>query len=250
MGVYLEDHEPNRRQFYTGRNKPVTGCVVLHTTENGIGTPFLNVADFIQRRTTPGSYHTLSDANGWGQIGRFEWTMFSVVSHNSYTLNHSFTIRASEWDKLTFNATESVLSHGVDAIAAMNRWLISERGISIPAVRISAEEAVAGRAGFTTHAELETFNGNPGRRSDPGAGFPWDRFLETYSLVSGADSPPPAPPAVGPDKDVTALQGRLNHLGASLRVDGVFGPKTLAATEKHLGRSVTLAAVEKALRDG
>jgi len=51
----------------------------------------------------------------------------------------------------------------------------SLRGIIIPARRISATEYRNGVAGFIPHGDID-----PNRRSDPGAEFPWDHFLDSY----------------------------------------------------------------------
>lgn len=242
---YLENHPPRQRQFYPSRAKVPTGCIVVHTFEAPFGTSVDSGAKFIERRSDYGSYHSISDDAEWGQLGRYEWTMFSVRGHNSYTLNHSFMIRAEEWSRIDLDDRANLITQGAEACAAMARWMESEHGIIVPSIRLGLDEVTAGWPGFTSHAALD-----PSRRTDPGPDFPWDEFLAAYSVAMGSDSPVTGPPAVEPDKDVTALQGRLNHLGASLAVDGVFGPKTLAATETHLRRSVKLAAVETALRVG
>lgn len=189
--AYLDDHPPARSQFLTTRRAVVTGAVVVHTAENTTDTTLPDggaeaVARFISTRTdAAGSYHSVVDSDSIVDVGRYEWEMFHEgTGGNRWSLGLAFACRASQWSTLPDRwVTDAIRNGGLEA-ATMAAWVKSTVGVTVPARRISAAQYRAGQPGFISHAELD-----PGRRSDPGADFPWTMFLDRFVQYAGGDPP-------------------------------------------------------------
>ena len=180
MAVYLEAHTPSRQQFYTTRNKPVT-CIVVHTPETKLDlilpdASAESVAAFIAARPDAGSYHSIVDADSIVRVCKYEWTAFHCVGANSWSLGLSVCAKADQWPTLPDWYRDAVIANAAREAANMARWINGTQGILIEARLLSAAEAKAGHYGFTSHAAMD-----PTRRSDPGAGFPWDEFLTLFT---------------------------------------------------------------------
>jgi hypothetical protein len=68
------------------------------------------------------------------------------------------------------------------AAAEATAWLKTVHGITVPAVRVTRTQSDQGRPGFISHGERD-----PGRRTDPGATFPWDAFLDHFRTLTQED---------------------------------------------------------------
>ena len=81
MGYYLLDNPPASRQFWPSRNVPMTGGVVLHTTE-GVGgdDSAENTARYISTRSNAGSYHCIVDWNSTVFLMPDDYTAFQVAA--------------------------------------------------------------------------------------------------------------------------------------------------------------------------
>lgn len=189
--AYLDDHPPARSQFRRTRRAAVTGAIVVHTAENTTDTTLPDggaeaVARFISIRTdAAGSYHSVVDSDSIVDVGRYEWEMFHEgTGGNRWSLGLAFACRASQWSTLPDRwVTDAIRNGGLEA-ATMAAWVQSTVGVVVPARRISAAQYRAGQPGFISHAELD-----PGRRSDPGADFPWTMFLDRFVQYAGGDPP-------------------------------------------------------------
>lgn len=156
--------------------------VAVHTAENTPDEVAFDggaeaVARYEEIRTTPGSYHDLVDSDSCINLVRYAdaaWHDGTGTNHHSYGL--SVATRADVWPFAPPAWRAGAVEQAAQAAARYARWLHARNGTVIPAHRITAAQARARVPGFVTHAELD-----PGRRSDPGAGFPWDRFLARYA---------------------------------------------------------------------
>ncbi|MGF1600061.1 MAG: hypothetical protein ACFCVK_24660 [Acidimicrobiales bacterium] len=191
MGVYLEDHPPARSQFRSTRRATVSGAIVVHTAENATDLVLPDggaeaVASFISRRTdVAGSYHSVVDSDSIVRVGRYEWEMFGEgTGGNRWALHLSFACRASQWATLPESWFVGALRNGAAEAASMARWVAATVGVAVPARRITAARYRALEPGFVGHGDLD-----PGRRSDPGADFPWDEFLGLYAAEMSTSSP-------------------------------------------------------------
>lgn len=191
MTIYLEMHPPIRKQYRSPRRAKPTGAIVVHTAES---EPILvlpddgatNVAHFISTRTDPGSYHSVSDSNATVHVGRYEWEMFGeATGGNPWALHLAFACKAHLWPTLPADWVEEALRNGALEAARMAAWVLETTGVIVPARRITAAEYRAGKPGFIGHGDLD-----PLRRTDPGARFPWNAFLNIFSDHTGE---PPMP---------------------------------------------------------
>lgn len=189
MGVYLEDNPPARSQFRTARRATATGAIVIHTAENTTDVQLPDhgaeaVAQFISTRTdTSGSYHSIVDSDSIVRVGRYEWEMFHEgTGGNRWSLGLAFACEAWQWPVLPQAWRDAALRNGAVEAVRMARWVRSTAGAVVPATKITAKQYRDGQPGFVGHGSLD-----PGRRTDPGAGFPWDEFLRRFKELTMAE---------------------------------------------------------------
>lgn len=186
MGTYLEDNPPRQRQFRERRAK-VTGLIVVHTAESapdetGPDTGTENVARFIRDRSTYGSYHTLADSDSRLRLVPFHLAAYGDgTGSNEFAIHISAATQAARWRSLPRAWRRGCVKQLAAAAAEAARWLQKEHGITVPARRVNKADSDRGAAGFISHGERD-----PGRRSDPGADFPWALFLAEFErLMAG-----------------------------------------------------------------
>jgi N-acetyl-anhydromuramyl-L-alanine amidase AmpD len=186
MAAYLVDHPPVRSQYRRPRRERPSGVVAENTPDYvAFDGGAEAVARFIQSRTTPGSYHDLADSDSCIQLVPYEWEAFhDGTGTNSHSYGLSFATRADTWPMAPQAWRDGAIEQGAQAAARYARWVKSAHGVTVPATRITADEARNRRPGFVTHAQLD-----PGRRSDPGRDFPWGQFLARYATLTGSPEP-------------------------------------------------------------
>jgi len=194
MGIYLEDHPPAVRQFRCPRRATPSGLIVVHTAENLPDTVppdsgAENVAGFIVRRNTFGSYHMLADSDTVIQLVRFECEAFQdATGSNPFALSVSAATQAAKWDAMPSIWRTATVVNMAAAAATMAKWVKAAHGVTVPASRIDRAASEARRPGFISHAERD-----PARRTDPGASFPWSAFLTSFAGFMAPPAPPPLP---------------------------------------------------------
>lgn len=231
-GIYLEQNSPARDQFSVGRRDPVRSVIVVHTAEGGTDTigsdpTAENVAQFIRRRDTAGSYHLLGDADSIIQLVRFENEAYhDRTGSNRWSIGISLSLNAADWGRLSTSRRNQFVETAAQMAVIAARWL-ENRGLEVPAARKLTfnESEREDASGFVSHATRD-----PSRRTDPGAGFPWDDFFRQYQQqLSG----------VGIRPSRTALTRELQAV-VGVRADGAIGPITMAALNRNwLGRDET-----------
>jgi hypothetical protein len=180
----LAHPNPNLRQYRDPRRETPSGVIVIHTAENmpDLAPPddgAENVAAWISRRTDPGSYHRLCDSDSI--VALVPWwfeAWHDATGTNPHSVGISAATRADQWPSKQQAWRDRCIGRMAFAAADYAHWLQTTHGIDIPARRVTADEARARVPGFTSHGELD-----PGRRTDPGAAFPWDQFLATYAWL-------------------------------------------------------------------
>ena len=253
---YLLNNPPASRQFWPSRNVPMTGGVVLHTTE-GVGgdDSAENTARYISTRSNAGSYHCIVDWNSTVYLMPDDYTAFGVATsgYNSRCWNIALACKSSELDVndwatnvMIDRAAQAIVEfwrrNGFDPIAS-NDWIGAE---------------VLERAGLCQHGEAQ-----PRDRSDAFVGHPQQfglgiLMVEAISRHAGVYTPAPPPqpvPAPIPDLGwiadaINSARSQVLRLGskgdavkwlqvllnskanAGLTVDGVFGAATDTAVRR------------------
>lgn len=197
-GYYLIDHEnPNARPDADGRyhgyatRRSRVRVIVIHTAENTPDTVAADggaeaVARYQAGVTRPSSYHDLVDSDSHVKMLPWDHTAFHAGNANSWSIGLSMATKAHLWPSMPARWTEDTLDNLATVAAAAVRWVKAVEGRVIPVRTISKHQAESGSAGFIAHGTLD-----PSRRSDPGATFPWGRFLSKTSAKLGQQPPPP-----------------------------------------------------------
>lgn len=181
-GIYLEQNPPAQTQF-RGRRQSVRPVIVVHTAETS-GSPVVpdsraeNTANFIRSRGDFGSYHMLGDLDSIIQLVRFENAAFhDGTGSNEWSIGISLAMRAGDWPGLDANTRNQYVRVMAQMAALAANWFESQ-GVGKPAARqlTLGESNLSTASGFIAHATRD-----PGRRSDPGAAFPWTDFLNEYA---------------------------------------------------------------------
>lgn len=229
-GIYLEGNAPARSQFRVGRRDPVKPVIVVHTAESGTDRSGPDpkaeaVASFIQRRSDPGSYHLIGDADSIIQLIRFDNEAFhDHTGSNRWSIGISLAMNAADWGTIPAARRDELIGTAGQMAAIAARWL-QDRGLEPPAPQLltKAESDRPDASGFISHARRD-----PGRRSDPGAGFPWPLFFTAYAYHLEGD--PTTMPTTDPNELVMSHQQELADAGYDPGpLDGIYGPRTRAA---------------------
>lgn len=169
---YLALNPPLRRQFFAPRRGGATPRLgVVHTAENtpdnlGPDTGAEAVANFIARRSGPGSYHVIADSDSIVRLGADDWEMFGTGSPsgaNRWCLHLSMACQARHWAQIP---TDRRRWYGLNAALVGAHWSAVHDIELRPVTLAEAEDIVAGRTdrtGWCRHGDLD----HP-RRSDPG----------------------------------------------------------------------------------
>lgn len=181
MGAYLIDHPPRRDQFRR-RSQTISGVIVVHTAENipdtiGPDGAAEAVARFIQGRSDPGSYHSLSDSDS--EVELVPWQLAAYgdgTGSNEHAIHISAATRAAQWARMSREWKTGTVRNMARAAHRYSNALESVHGVRIPARRVTKAESDRRKEGFISHGERD-----PGRRSDPGPDFPWDMFFDFYT---------------------------------------------------------------------
>lgn len=221
MGYYLFDHPPAIQQFHPGRATPWTGGVLVHTAENvmdtvGPDTGAENVAAYIARRTTYGSYHVLADSDSVIQLLPPTATAFHCAAsgYNSTTVGVSYACRTVDLDP-----DSDWFRNATDLIAAVLVEWWRAGGFDPRQAAFIAAPQTRERMGLSTHGEAQ-----PADRSDA-----WTRRADRHRLeqvfldaIMRAAGVVPAPDPE--DDDVTRTEvvrdprtGTMWHVGDTTR---------------------------------
>lgn len=238
-GFYLLDNEnpraPRRsdgRRFWGyPHTDTVKRVIVLHTAEcdPSPGSAW-NIARYFSRSDRAASYQTVVDVENTVPLIPPRGVSFNVRGFNSPSLGLSWATRAALWGRYP-KWDEGALRRA--AVQARD-WV---RRFGIPVRQISRQQALNGAKGFVTHAVMD-----PDRRSDPGTGFPLDRFFDLVRYGSKSEGDGMESLRRGHEgNEVRVLQWRINQVlhreadpdGGGLTVDGVFGDETEAYV-KHV----------------
>lgn len=188
--LYLNQnpHAPQRangRRFWGYPARPagaVIDVIGVHTAENlfdqmGRDDGAEGVAHYQSRTERPSSYHRITDRDSTIKCLPDDAVAFGITNRNSRSLHLSLALRAADWSDPAKGAKAEPTLRRAAAVAA--EWC---RRYDIPVRRITRAQVDAGARGLLAHGDAD-----PGRRSDPGVDFPWDRFLTLiHQLLASA----------------------------------------------------------------
>lgn len=187
MAYYLLEHgNPHGPHYYRSRKAPVT-IGVLHTAENlpdwkGPDTGAERIASYAATTDVQVSWHESTDSDSHIAMLPLDHTAFHVRGYNSRSVGLEHATRARSWGEAPPDWVEGVLSQTAAAIA---RWVDA---YDLPLRMLTRAQVDAGMKGFIGHNRLD-----PSRRSDPGAGYDWERLLrKAADLVGASVEPTPA----------------------------------------------------------
>jgi hypothetical protein len=208
MGAYLTDHPPVRDQFrertYWKRHT-ITGCTVAHTTESimdtvGPDTGAEAVAEWIRRRTDPGSYHDLVDSDTGITLVPYHLGAYQDGSgSNGWATSLAFACKTTDWAKMPPAKRRGFLRQGALKFAAQQLWRKAAGHPLTRLRRITRAQSEAGESGVIAHGDRD-----PDRRTDPGIEpphlFPWAELF-TECRIALAELMPDHPDAGPPQED-------------------------------------------------
>lgn len=121
MGFFLLDHPPASPQFYPSRNGTPTWAVCVHTSEGPRDAEAL--AGFIARRSDPGSYSTIVDADTTIDMVPHDYTTFSIAQSGFNSRTYSVCIAGRSTD---LNVNDSYTLACIDRVGAVvaNLWAL------------------------------------------------------------------------------------------------------------------------------
>ena len=201
MTPYLYTHEnpyapvrANGVRFhgYPERQKPIVH-IVAHTAENtpdyiGQDGGAEAVASFQSRVERPSSYHEIGDSDSYVTMLPDEAVAFGARGANADGWHYSFATRAYLW----MGKPQSWIDQAINIGA--RRCALRAKAHDIPVRRLTRAQYEANQRGFVAHADVD-----PARRSDPGPGFPWGKFLKLVATYMED------PMATLDDEDVAAI---------------------------------------------
>jgi hypothetical protein len=224
MGYYLLDNPPVVQQFYSSRPRPLTGGVLVHTTESimddvGPDTGAENVASYIARRTGFGSYHVIVDQDSIVDLLPDSYVAYHCAQsgYNGVTWGISLACRSTDLD-VNDGWTQRALGHAAMAISAF--WRRNGIDPVAAAAFIPAIETQS-RAGMTTHGDAQ-----PSDRSDAWTRHPQRAELEALLISNIKTLSLPTPPGVDPIMNKPVMMRRQTdgtisvfYQGTPFRVD-------------------------------
>lgn len=181
--------------------------ICIHTTENDLGSPAEGVANY-QINSETGSYHVLVDNTANDNINSIrentdDWVTWSAgQTGNQIALHLSFVARAAMSREQWLSAPR-MLKEGAAACAY---WV---KKYNFPVEKIDASGLRAGRRGFFGHADVSAA-WHEVDHTDPGAGFPWDVFLE-YVRQELNPAPTPSKENTMNDEQLNRVHHELTH---------------------------------------
>lgn len=179
---YLLDHPPASPQFYASRNVQPTWAVSVHTSEGATGPgSALDLAGFISRRSDPGSYACIVDAETTVYLVPADYTTFSVAAsgYNSRTWSICLAGRSSDLNADDPN-TQAMIARAGLAISML--W--ADKGVDAGAASQWIGTEALNRAGLFCHGDVQ-----PWDRSDAWSVHP-DRARLDAALIAAIHTTP------------------------------------------------------------
>lgn len=174
--------------------RPKIPQVGLHTSESPAGARLLSLWQYLDVRTSHGSYNAGADAHGTSnQYAPWSWYTWHAPAINPWAAGISGHCRADEWDTMPRAWRNNIINGMALQAHRYSRWCVSQGLGPVPARVVTGEQGKRGVYGFVYHGSLQADRTDPG---GPRNRFPRDQFLAEFRrLESGATAPVAARPA-------------------------------------------------------
>ena len=212
-------------QHYTGRkNGPALG-IVLHVTAGLQDTGMTGTDESMEGtikwalgRRPEVSWHAGTDSDGVELCLPDWYTAWHAKGYNSRTIGIEISNLDARWDNKPKAWIDATLRNTARVAAAYCKKYGFPLTLSTKS-QVDAAQAAGRKFGFTYHSYT-----SPTTRRDPGATFPWARFIGMVREEMNVASPAPAPEP-NPEPNAPAPKNVLV-------VDGNWGPKTTTQFQK------------------
>jgi N-acetyl-anhydromuramyl-L-alanine amidase AmpD len=162
-----------------GGPRATTRVIIIHATDNATANADQEAA-YAARRSDETSAHYYVDANKIVQalpIGNIAWG--ALWHGNQISIQYELCGQSNR-------LTDAVIRRAATQVAR------DTLRYNIPIRRLSGAQVAAGERGIVGHDGITVaFPQDGGNHTDPGASFPWDRFI---AMVKAAANPTPVPP--------------------------------------------------------
>lgn len=172
------DIDLSHRITFGKRTTGTKRIVILHTTENNLGTRAESVLDY-QVRSRTGSYHRMTDKTGQVVLANSDdWQTWSTGNIGNDIALHLSIVW---WAKTTRPEwlSETVLLNSVARVFAY--W---SRKYDIPLRKLTREQLLRREPGFAGHLEAQVWGNTD--HWDPGYHFPYDVVLDMARQINSA----------------------------------------------------------------
>lgn len=158
----------------------------LHTTEFPVGHRLTALWQFINTRTTHGSYHAGADSHGSnGQYCPWSWGAWHAPSINRHSAGVAGNCRADEWDRMSSTARNNLINGMARQAHRYSRWQVANGRPAVPARKLTKRQAENRERGFVYHGALQADRSDP---TGPRDVFPWSQFLTEYRRLESGDT--------------------------------------------------------------
>lgn len=225
------------RYYHEGRLSPIK-LIVMHSMEAPEKPDTAEaVARWFATSSPQTSAHVCVDQNSAVRCVDDNDTAWAAPNANASGLHIEMAGYAKQTRSQWLDAPSLATLKQAAKVAA--GWV---KKYGIPIKHLTPAQVRAGQKGFCAHVDVTKAYPGTGSHTDPGPGFPWDRFL---ALVKAEVDGQPAKPVswsrtlvytkgkpMQKGADVEAWQALLNDMGHDVDVDGYYGPASAAATKK------------------
>lgn len=196
MSYYLlENPNPNGRHYYPSRRTCKHGVppsqlphlIVIHTAESrpdikGEDTGAEGISRYVSTTSREVSWHASIDSDSTIDVLPDDHVAWHVRGYNTCSIGVEIATQAHKWGELPEWWKTRIYRNVREWVAEK----AAEHGI--PLELINEHRAAQGGRGVIGHRHLD-----PSRRTDPGAGFEWDRILtnndnEEEQMLSNGDA--------------------------------------------------------------
>lgn len=265
-GYYLLNNRDRDPKWYTSRRGRLVG-IVVHCTAGldiadevrraggdwaGVDRSAERTAEWCASSDTASSWHSGSDWDSVLDLLPASHVAWHCRGYNTHTYGHEISKADMSWGDEHEAWVAPTLRHAAGRL----RRVAAAAGIPVRKIsRAQLDRAIAAEdpsmGGFVGHRELD-----PSRRTDPGADFPWSRFL---TLVRRGTPPEPEDdmPLNKDDLDKVERRARLavrselgTHMGGAAHRNRKYRGVPLGMRLVRLGNNVaSLAGDHRGLAD-